>query len=240
MKDYQCGECGKKFTQKCNWVNHTQNKKYPCIKNNKNNKGVNERGKEEVKEELKEEVKEEIKEEVILGAKNIIKKFFCRYCLKSFTRADNLKRHINGEKCEVLRLQEKQKENIFINLLEEEKIVNQTKIDINHSIRHENPVQKSKQNDNQMDFLITQIKLLNDKLELQRKESEIHKKESEEILKLMTNRYGELEKKHNEVIKINEKLQNKVNKIVNKNKIINTSTSNTTNSNNKYNKHSYK
>lgn len=165
-------------------------------------------------------------------AKNIIKKFFCRYCLKSFTRADNLKRHINGEKCEVLRLQEKQKENIFINLLEEEKIVNQTKIDINHSIRHENPVQKSKQNDNQMDFLITQIKLLNDKLELQRKESEIHKKESEEILKLMTNRYGELEKKHNEVIKINEKLQNKVNKIVNKNKIINTSTSNTTNSNN--------
>ncbi len=33
MKEYSCLECGKKFNQKCNWVQHTKNKKFPCIKN---------------------------------------------------------------------------------------------------------------------------------------------------------------------------------------------------------------
>ncbi len=32
MKEYSCDECGKIFKQKCHWVNHTQNKKYPCVK----------------------------------------------------------------------------------------------------------------------------------------------------------------------------------------------------------------
>ncbi len=68
-------------------------------------------------------------------------------------------------------------------------------------------------------------------VKLQKKESEIkieqQKNDTENRLKLMTDRYNELEKKHNEVIKINEKLQTKMNKIVNKNKI----TNNTTNSN---------
>ena len=227
MKEYNCEECGKIFSQKCNWLNHTQNKKYPCIRKDKTKKtlmGVKEEG-----------VKEE-------GVNLSIKKLCCQYCLKLFTRSDNLKRHIDNEKCEVVRLQEKQKENIFINLLEEEKIVNQTKIDINHNL-----IPKSKHNDNQMEFLMTQIKLLNDKLELQKKESEFKIKESEikiekqqiqfqkviqeqktdteSRLKLMTDRYDGLEKKHNDVIKTNEKLQTKMNKIVNKNKITNTTNS---------------
>ena len=55
------------------------------------------------------------------------KNSICRFCVKQFTRPDSLKRHIDDERCEVLKIQKQQKENIFINLLEEEKIVNQTK-----------------------------------------------------------------------------------------------------------------
>lgn len=69
-----------------------------------------------------------------------------------------MKRHIKNENCEVLRLYEK--ENIFINLLEEEKIVNQTKIDINHNLSNENSNPKLKHDDNQIYFLINQIKVL--------------------------------------------------------------------------------
>ena len=137
---------------------------------------------------------------------------------------------MDNKKCEVLRLQEKQKENIFINLLEEEKIVTQTKIDINHNLKLDKLFEKSNKNENQIDFLINQINLLNNKLELQKKESEIkilqQKNETENKLKLMTDRYSELEQKHNNVIKINEKLQTKMNKIVNKNKITNNTTNN--------------
>ncbi len=223
MKEYECGKCGKKFSQKSNWVQHTQERKKSCVKSKNNFKedvGVKEEIKEElgVKEEIKVKNKEEIENKVISENKKIC----CRFCLKSFTRSDNLKRHINNEKCEVIRLQEKQKENIFINLLEEEKIVNQTKLDINHNLKQDNLVIKTKHNDNQMEFLMTQIILLNEKLELQ-------KTDTESRLKIMTERYTELEKNNKELLKTNEKLQTKMNKIVNKNKI----TNNTSNSNNK-------
>jgi len=82
-------------------------------------------------------------------------------------------------------------------------------------------------------------------LELQKKEADIKIKESEikieqqktnteSRLKLMTDRYNELEKKHNSVIKTNQKLQTKMNKIVDKNKITN-NTNNTNSHNNIYN-----
>jgi len=248
MKEYYCNKCKKKFSQKSNWIQHTQERKKPCIKNQfklgvreeweeknkneikKNNKSDNEsENKTEIKIYNKSDNESENKTEIKKNNKNdnksnkiysVIKKFCCQYCLKLFTRSDNLKRHINNIKCEILRLQEKQKENIFINLLEEEKIVNQTKLDINHNIKH----------DNQTNFLVNQIKLLNNKLELQKKESEIkiekQKTDIENRLKLMTDRYNELEEKHNDVIKINEKLQTKMNNIVNKNKITNNINSN--------------
>ena len=31
MKEYSCNLCGKIFNQKCNWLHHTQNKKYQFI-----------------------------------------------------------------------------------------------------------------------------------------------------------------------------------------------------------------
>ena len=175
------------------------------------------------------------------------KNSICRFCLKQFTRPDSLKRHTDDERCEVLKIQKQQKENIFINLLEEEKIVNQTKkelTELNNDVvikKKNNDVEINRNTDNQMEFLMTQIKLLNEKLEIQKKEAEIKIKESEikiekqkndteSRLKLMTDRYYDLEKSNNELKKTNEKLQTKMNKIVNKNKIINTN--NTTNSNN--------
>lgn len=143
----------------------------------------------------------------------------CRFCLKQFLYTKNLNKHIREERCKILKLQKQQKENIFINLLEEEKIVNQTKKELNDI-----PKNNSINNDdnNQMNFLVNQIKLLNDKLEEQQKESQKQKKETANKLKLMNEKYTELEKNNLELKKINEKLQNKMNKIVNKNKISNT------------------
>lgn len=260
MKEYNCEECGKKFSQKSNWVQHTKERKKPCIKKKTQFESVIYEVKEEVKEELKEDIINNVHNLNILDKFNIDecqqnenkKKFCCKYCLKLFTRTDNLKRHINNDKCEILRLQEKQKENIFINLLEEEKVVNQTKIELkelNNNILIVKKKNYDVENNNQMDFLMTQIKLLNDKLELQKKESEIkiekqqiqfqkviqeQKSDTENRLKLMTDRYNNLEKKHNDVIKTNQKLQTKMNKIVNKNKITN-NTNNCTNTTNSHN-----
>ena len=204
MVNYSCDNCDKLFKQKAQWIYHMNNKKYPCIKNN-NISGVN------------------------IGVNIGVN---CKYCFKLFTRPYNLKRHIEEERCEVLKLQKQQKENISINLIEEEKIVNQTKKELNKIPKNNNII---KDDTNQMDFLVKQIKLLNDKLEeqkiefekkleKQKKQQQIkkHKIEIEEKLKLMNEKQIELEKNNLELKKTNGKLQNKMNKIVNKNKINNT------------------
>ena len=166
----------------------------------------------------------------------------CRFCLRLFSRPDSLKRHLDEERCEVLKLQNQQKENIFVNLLEEEKIVNQTKselVKLTTNIKNKTDDKSSdKENSEfaQMDYLMAQIKLLNDKMEMQKKESELliekqqlkfkkeierQKYETEHTLKLMTEKCAEIEKNNIELKKTNEKLQFRVNKIVNKNKITN-------------------
>jgi hypothetical protein len=254
MKEYPCELCGKMFKQKSHWVQHTQNKKYSCVKKEELN--IIKEDIDKVREEergIGDEKKGERKEEGGFREEEEVKKNCCRFCLKTFTRSDNLKRHIANEKCEVLRLQKQQKENIFINLLEEDKIIAQTKKELNDNLDNidEQPYKKENskkesvgqdENINQIEFLITQIKMLNDKLELQKKESENkfekelekyrietankiknelelerNKIKTEERLKLMSERYVELEKNNKELKKTNEKLQTKVNKIVNKN-----------------------
>jgi hypothetical protein len=237
MVNYNCNNCGKIFKQKAQWIYHTQNKKFPCetkfITNIPNINFNDFKGSNGSKYQKNEAVGANSNEKI---NKNIIS---CRFCLKQFLYTKNLNKHIREERCEVLKLQKQQKENIFINLIEEEKIVNQTKKELNV-----NTYNTQVTNNTQMEFLIKQIKSLNDKLEEQKKEKENEKKQMEEKiklmneknqkdieekLKLMTERYKELEKNNTELKKTNEKLQNKVNKIVNKNKITNTNT----NSNNK-------
>jgi hypothetical protein len=255
MKEYECKECGKCFKQKCHWTTHTQNKKFPCVKNNnKNNKNTiykisNVGSKNEADNNINiliEDLDKINQNELFNNIANVEpKKIYCKFCLRDFLYLKNLNKHIKEERCKVLKIQKQQKENIFKNLLTEDKIVNQTKKELNEIDYNEN-----KKNDiNKIDFLINQIKLLNDKLEEQKNtfkkeltkqkieieleikkmekekikiENEKKKIETEERLKIMTERFSELEKNNLELKKNNEKLQNKVNKIVNKNKINNT------------------
>jgi hypothetical protein len=295
MKEYSCNLCGKFFNQKCHWVNHTQNKKYPCVKKtnlintingsmhgstygsniincsnnldnllensdqNINKKESSNSNNISINNVLLDGANNE--DNLISGAKTIElnkmdkitnkkidkkidkKMVFCKFCLREFLYTKNLNKHIREERCEVLRIQKQQKENIFINLLEEEKIVNQTKKDIKYNTSNESITEKPKESTNQIDFLINQIKILNEKLdeqkdkfekELERQKMETYEKMKNEIeierkkietearLKIMTERYSELEQNNSYLKKTNEKLQNKVNKIVNKNKINNT------------------
>ena len=269
MKEYGCDECGKKFKQKCHWINHTQNKKYPCkrkeeniIYKDKNIGSINSSNIGSINSSINSsKIQINVSNKNLNEKKPQCKKVFCKFCLKEFLYSKNLNKHIREERCEVLKIQKQQKENIFVNLLTEDNIVNQTKkelkeiekndIDINIDINNNN-INKCNiedQNINKIDFLINQIKLLNDKLENQKQvfekelnkqkieienerkkiekekieiENERKKIETEERLKIMTERYSELEKNNEELKKNNEKLQNKVNKIVNKNKINNT------------------
>jgi hypothetical protein len=213
MKEYICDNCEKKFDRKSNWLAHTQNKKYPCVKKLKTelqtgainiiefgaNIGANE---EKEEKEQKEQYE---------NKKNII----CRYCFKQFLYTKNLNKHIREERCEILKLQKQQKENIFINLLEEEKIVNETKKELKTTVENKEI--------NQIEFFMNQINLLNAKLEKQKIESDKKKKNTEEQIKKITDRYNELEKNNKELTKTNEKLQKKMCKIVNKNNINNPS-----------------
>jgi hypothetical protein len=249
VKEYPCELCGKIFKQKCHLVNNTENKKFPCVKKDKNfdynpgvssggnpggNPGVSSGGNpggSSDKNSLEYKDTDVVK-----------KKVCCRHCLRVFSRSDSLKRHLEEERCEVLKLQKQQKENIFINLLEEEKIVTQTKKELDKMVKYdkksiEKELRIEHENTNQIEFLMIQIKLLNEKLDEQKKEFERDKKETVEKLKekfeklkekfeeqmaleklkMMNERYAELEKNNCELKKTNEKLQNKVNKIVCKN-----------------------
>jgi hypothetical protein len=277
MVIYNCNICNKSFNKKSNWIKHTENKKYSCIKNANNtidgsniinngsniiNNGSNiiNNGSNIVidgsniamnnfKNNSTTNFSKKITENTTLNNDCIeIKetkknKIFCKYCLKEFLYVKNLNKHVREERCEILKIKNQQKENIFMNLLEEEKIVNQTKKDLNIE-KNLNSIDKF--DNNQMEFLMIQIKILNEKFDLQKKESELQKKESElqkkeselqkkdiEVtLKLMTERYNDLENSNKELKKTNEKLQTKMNKIVNKNKIINNTITNSNNTSN--------
>jgi hypothetical protein len=200
MKEYSCNLCGKFFNQKCHWVNHTQNKKYPCTRKIDKNNLIN---KEEVGGlrgmggnivDINNIKLGESKIEPNNDNKNVEeeiqkKNLCCRFCLKPFTRSDNLKRHITNEKCEVLRLQKQQKENIF----------NQTKKDIKYNTSNESITEKPKESTNQIDFLINQIKILNEKLDEQKQDALTQKKNMEHKIKLVTDKYILIEKDYNEL-----------------------------------------
>jgi hypothetical protein len=172
MVKYNCKKCGKEFKQKSHWIRHIENKKFPC-------KQIN-------IIILKEDLKEDLKNEEEFGSicdkncedlknseQKINKKVFCKFCMGEFSRSDNLKRHLDNNKCKILQLQKQQKENIFINLLEEEKINNETEIKLNKIANLDNDSSKNiknKKNDSdQINLLIKQVNEMKKILEEQQK-----------------------------------------------------------------------
>jgi len=268
MVNYECDVCGKIFNKKSNWLTHTINKKYPCKpiinilkKSNNNNIGAIDgainganfgapNGSNNINlKQQQNQLNDPINLLKIDNNKqtNCVN---CRFCLKPFLYAKNLNKHIREERCEVLRLQKQQKENIFLNLLTEEKIINQTKKELSEmreskKLTEDNNNVSFDPNANQFELLLKQMQILNQRFEEQKKENEKykkqneihkketekHKKETEDKIKMMTDRYNELKNNNVELKKSNEKLQNKMNKIVTKNKITNNNTNTNTNTN---------
>ena len=250
MKEYICNKCSKIFTQKCNWIQHTQNKKYPCIINIKTDK-INTRSNfsnfsnsSNTSSNTSSNYPNNTFINNLTNNENTLelenKKFICCYCCKEYTRQDNLKRHLNGERCEVLKLQKQQKENIFVNLVKEDELNKSTNtklIEISETTKTKNA------NNDQVSLLLNElkeiknmfeIKLLEQKNQLEKEfENKLKVKLEEERKKIISDKLIELEKNNIELQKQNYKLQNKMDKIVSKNKIkINKSITNSNNSNN--------
>jgi hypothetical protein len=190
------------------------------------------------------------------------KKFACRFCCKEYTRQDNLKRHITEERCKVLELQKQQKENIFINLVKEDEIKNSINDKLDNMINSKNKknqilflINEMKEmkktfetqlvihkNQLKKEFdlkLKTKLheeknKIIGDKLlELEKEfETKLNTRLEQEKNKIIGDKLLELEKNNIELQKLNFKLRNKMDKIVNKNKVKINTNSNNTNSNN--------
>ena len=116
---YTCKICLKEFNRKCNYINHTENKKTPCKPilqippTNPQNTPKNPQNPPAILQNTKEFPKDSVENN----------NFTCNFCFSSFKRKDHLKRHIN-ERCKVKKLEDEKKENIFNSLIEKEKINN--------------------------------------------------------------------------------------------------------------------
>jgi len=116
---YTCKICLKEFNRKCNYINHTENKKTPCKPilqippTNPQNTPKNPQNPPTILQNTKEFPKDSVENN----------NFTCNFCFSSFKRKDHLKRHIN-ERCKVKKLEDEKKENIFNSLIEKEKINN--------------------------------------------------------------------------------------------------------------------
>jgi len=277
MVEFKCIKCNKIFNKKSSYINHTVNKKKPCVPiiiNNKDNINYN-FGADGVvgangafgaeKKCLKVNISNNIKKPIINN------KIICRYCCKEFLYNRNLNKHIREERCSVLKLQKQQKENIFLNLVKEDELNKTTYNKLNELFVSNNSNLIKTYENNKISLLIKEIqqikikfekkleehkKEIENKLKVEfNKELKEHKKEIENKLKLefenelenklenkleiklneeknkiVLDKYSELEKNNIQLQKLNYKLQNKMDKIVSKNKIkINNNNTNTQN-----------
>jgi hypothetical protein len=98
MVTHICEKCNKEFTKKSTYVYHI-NKKIPCVKQNNI-------------------IVKTCKK--VVNNKNALD-LTCRYCLKGFCRKDVLQKHILG-KCKIKKKDDEEKNEIFKQLLEREKL----------------------------------------------------------------------------------------------------------------------
>jgi len=116
MVNYICDKCSKNFNKKSNYINHIDNKKKPC---NKYNIKIIENTINSCK--ILQTPANILQTPAISQQKTIIKnKYICNFCDKSFTRIDNFKIHLE-KRCKIRKEETKDKEKIFIKLLEDHK-----------------------------------------------------------------------------------------------------------------------
>jgi len=238
MVEFKCEKCNKNFNKKSTYINHTTHKKNSCmpknindinieITNNPSNNSSNNSSNNPSNNLLNQNINIEEK------------KYVCHFCFKEYTRQDNLKRHISNKRCEILKLQIQQKENIFINLVKEDELnksannklnkleeISNIKLDNKQIVKNLKVSKLIKELTEMKIELGKNIKEYKNKIELEEEKKRI------ESIKIL-----ELERNYIELQKQNYKLQNKMNNIVNKNKVkVNKSIKNycntTTNSNN--------
>lgn len=226
MVNYTCNNCNKHFKQKSHYDDHTKNKKYPCIITSSHSPPNLLPTSSQLPPSSSQLPPEQKKVILQLKSENTI----CKYCYKEFTRVDNLKRHIKNNKCSVLKLQKQQKENIFTNLINNEKIEEETNKEINSlDVIQYNSNKIENKADN--DILLKIMK----KLEDQEKENQEIRKKMEEKEKILIKKYEDLEKNNIDLQKSNLELQKKMNKIIIKNQKIKYVNNNSNNNSNNQN-----
>jgi hypothetical protein len=117
MVEYTCPICNKNFKQKCHFINHTEKKKKPCNPILTKINLVPQKS-------PKNPPKIPQKSPLISNDKNI-----CMYCFKKYTRTDHLKRHLL-KNCKIKKTLDIEKEQIFIDLLERDKLLKKKEEDI--------------------------------------------------------------------------------------------------------------
>ncbi len=114
MVIYTCPTCNKEFNRKCNFIDHTENKKKPCQSFPHQSSKIPHQS--SILPQKISKLPEQNENKICQND------FSCNFCFTVFNRKDNLKRHLSS--CKVKKLEDEKKENIFNNLIEKEKINN--------------------------------------------------------------------------------------------------------------------
>jgi chromosome segregation ATPase len=133
----------------------------------------------------------------------------CQYCQKSYTRIDNLNRHLREGRCEILKLQNQQKENIFVNLVKEKKLNEEVEDKIN-KMKELNEIENAIKNDDNDDNGDKNINNLLSKLE-----KELNDTKNENIkIKEYLNKVSEQQEENNKIKDEYQKIKEDVEKLI--------------------------
>ena len=199
MVIYTCLTCNKEFKQKSHYIDHTENKKKPCkqiknviVDNITIDSDLTPKSSEMTPKYSKKHNNdsEMLQNDSVKPENN---KNICLHCLKTFSKSSNLSRHLNEGRCKVKILEDEKKQNIFENLIEKDKKIDE--IINKFSILEENNKNLQENNKN---------------LQENNKNLQVSNKNLVDLTESLKNKNDELFKK-------NKELEMKINKILNKN-----------------------
>ncbi len=172
MVKHICGNCGKEFERKSDYIYHTEKKKYPCVsKDNISNNNIAQNAQKIAQSNVVTNKVNIIEQEENQNPNTKsdheieVNSYFCKYCGLSFQRSNSVSRHMKLY-CKVKKLKEEEKEKIFNKLIEKEE-----KIDVllkNYESLEKNNANLQKHNES----LQKQLKDLQKQLKNQSKEYE--------------------------------------------------------------------